>query len=168
VLRDHVHKVRSIRGLGQAKAIITVEENYGNDADIHWFMAHQYNLHNYEFVRNRKNQVGFHTSNPSKRSMVYAMDDIIVRGALSFHTHMITSRGRDPQFMRERFITQLMGIKRRVKMGRTQEDEPIEYFSGKMGNQQDDLPWAFMFNLMSVATVRHMRMEMDNPDLVNK
>ena len=161
VLCNHISLVRNtITGFRNAKAIIVVEENYGNDAEIHDFFAANYGLTNYEFVKNKAGNPGFHTSNPAKRSMVFALNTILTNNMLFFHRDMITSRGASPDAMRDKFIKELMGIKRRTKPGRDVEDEPREYFSGKQGNQQDDIPWAFMFCLQACSLLDAARKAM--------
>lgn len=165
-LCNHINLIRgTIEGFRSAKAYIVVEDNYGNDSEIHNFFAENYGMNNYEFVKNKAGNPGFHTSNSAKRSMVYALNAILMKHMLFFHRDMITSRGASPDAMRSRFIKEVMGIKRRTKPGRDVEDEPREYFSGKMGNQQDDIPWAFMFCLQACSLLDVARRNMGGKGL---
>lgn len=151
--------MRNIEGFRNAQAYIVVENNFGNDTDMHWFMAQQNGLNNFEFHVDPRGKLGFHTSNTTKRTMAYATNDLLERRCIHFHQDIITARGASPEAMIRTFIQQASGYKRRVKPGRTADDIPIEFFSGKMGGGKDDVIVAAQIGFNVCASMEREKLE---------
>jgi hypothetical protein len=138
----HIIKVRKLRGLENACAVIIVESNLANEAMHHVAYIREKNLTNVCFLReNRDGSPGVLTTNASKRSMALFLGSLLESGRVSFHREFVTvaSRKLSSERIKDMLIQQLQSYNRVIIPPNNVYGQAKEIYSGKGGGEKDDL-----------------------------
>lgn len=153
LLHRHIVKVRQIRGLESAMAVIAVESNFGNEALHHEAALRGMGLINICMLREcRDGKPGILTTNTSKRTMAVYLNNYLTSNRVFFHRNFVTaSSGRkmNAAKIREAIINQLLAYNRVVVPPNNIYGRAKEIYSGKGGGDKDDVVIALQINVMA-------------------
>jgi hypothetical protein len=146
ILKEHILRLRRLKGMEAATVVIAIENNYGNEAMHHEANLREMGISNMCILRETLHgRAGVLTTNVSKRTMTVCLNQYLIANKIHFHKKMVVVHLKNaderPKAARKRlrgmYVEQLMGFYRTVLQPSNVYGRAREFFSGKNSGKDD-------------------------------